>query len=101
MQFLIIVVGRIIAVFTTFYLFRLCFKSRNINFRELCFITYAGMIRGAIAFALVLRMPAEGLESCKPGNSCLTPQNYEVLVNTTLILVMMTTLIFGTFMGKV
>jgi NhaP-type Na+/H+ or K+/H+ antiporter len=57
LQFIVIVIGRIVAVFGTFYLFRLCFKSRNINFRELCFITYAGMIRGAIAFALVLKIP--------------------------------------------
>lgn len=57
LQFIVIVIGRIVAVFGTFYLFRLCVKSRNINFRELCFITYAGMIRGAIAFALVLKIP--------------------------------------------
>jgi NhaP-type Na+/H+ or K+/H+ antiporter len=103
LQFLIIIFGRILAVFGTFYLFRLCFKSRNINFRELCFITYAGMIRGAIAFALVLRIPVEGSESCSSTSpsECLLGQNYDVLVSTTLVLVMLTTLIFGTFMGKV
>ena len=56
-QFTIILVGRIIAVFSTFYLFRLCCATRTINFNELCFIIYAGMIRGAIAFALVLKIP--------------------------------------------
>lgn len=94
--FVIIVGGRIIAVFSTFYFFRLCFKKKTINFRELCFITYAGMIRGAIAFALVLKIPVEGTPECH-GTGCLSKVNYDLLVTTTLILVMLTTLIFGTF----
>jgi NhaP-type Na+/H+ or K+/H+ antiporter len=57
-EFFLIVIGRIVAVFLTFGAFRLCCKSRTINLRELTFITYAGMIRGAIAFALVLSLPA-------------------------------------------
>ena len=56
-QFFIIVIGRLIAVFGTFYLFRLCFKHKTISFNELVFISYGGMIRGAIAFALVLLIP--------------------------------------------
>lgn len=56
-QILIIIVGRLIAVIGTFYLFRLCFKKKTINFSELMFITYGGMIRGAIAFALVMMIP--------------------------------------------
>jgi len=56
-EFALIIVGRIVAVFCTFYAFRLCCKTRTINVLELCFITYAGMIRGAIAFALVLTLP--------------------------------------------
>ena len=56
-MFTILVVGRLMSVFSTFYLSRLCCKRRTINFRELCFISYAGMIRGAIAFALVLKLP--------------------------------------------
>jgi NhaP-type Na+/H+ or K+/H+ antiporter len=50
-------VGRLIAVIGTFYLFRLCFKKKTINFNELLFISYGGMIRGAIAFALVMMIP--------------------------------------------
>ena len=64
-QFTIIIVGRIIAVFGTFYLFRLCFKKKTISFAELIFITYGGMIRGAIAFALVLTIP-----HCADPNIC-------------------------------
>lgn len=59
-EFFLIVIGRIIAVYSTFFLFRLCFKSRTLNTKELTFITYAGMIRGAIAFALVLTLPLVG-----------------------------------------
>lgn len=54
LQMAIIVVGRVFAVVVTWYLFRLCFRKATISFPELLFITYGGMIRGAIAFALVL-----------------------------------------------
>ena len=55
-QLAIIFGGRIVGVLGTFYCFRLCFKKKTIKFNELLFITYAGMIRGAIAFALVLKI---------------------------------------------
>lgn len=58
----IIIIGRIMGVMSTFYCCRLCFKESTINFRELLFITYAGMIRGAIAFALVLKIDYDGKE---------------------------------------
>ena len=102
------------AVFATFYLFRLCCATRTIKFRELCFITYAGMIRGAIAFALVLKIPyinttdPTKVDTCPAAlinpnetSSCFSEKAYNTLVSTTLILVMLTTIIFGTFMGKV
>jgi NhaP-type Na+/H+ or K+/H+ antiporter len=59
---LTIIVGRIIAVIFTFYSFRLCCRKKTINFKELCFIIWGGMIRGAIAFALVLKLPVS--ENC-------------------------------------
>jgi NhaP-type Na+/H+ or K+/H+ antiporter len=37
-------------------LLRFIFATRNINFNELCFITFAGMTRGVVAFALVLNI---------------------------------------------
>jgi NhaP-type Na+/H+ or K+/H+ antiporter len=86
-MFLIIVLGRLISVFSVFYSSRLCCKRKTINFRELCFISYAGMIRGAIAFALVLKLPVtstaafNGLipnPSFKPGglSYCPNSENY-------------------------
>lgn len=71
------------------------------------------MIRGAIAFALVLNIPY--INESDPANSpscpeaalnnltrtCFDEAAYKTMVSTTLILVMATTLIFGTFMSKV
>ena len=54
---LIICGGRLIGVLFTFYAFRLCFRKKTISFKELLFITWGGMIRGAIAFALVILIP--------------------------------------------
>ena len=50
----IIIIGRIITVFCLEGLFKLCLKKGNISLKELIFISYGGMIRGAIAFGLVL-----------------------------------------------
>jgi len=105
-QILIIVAGRCVAVLFVFYAGRLCCRKKTINFNELCFITYAGQIRGAIAFALVLKIPIAGEPGCEVNpttgtNSCVSEENYEVLVSSTLILVMVTTLVFGTFMAQV
>jgi NhaP-type Na+/H+ or K+/H+ antiporter len=61
-EFAIIVIGRILCVICTFYLFSCCCRKKTIKFNELCFVTYGGMIRGAIAFALVLKIPIT--ESC-------------------------------------
>lgn len=97
-QTLIVILGRVAAVIGTFYLFSLCFRKKTISFRELLFICYAGMIRGAIAFALVLRIPV--CTAVAP-DGCISQDYYNMLVSTTLVLVVFTTLVFGSFMGKV
>lgn len=56
-QTILIILGRYAAIFGCFYTFNLCFKSRTIKANELFFIGWGGMIRGAIAFALVMRIP--------------------------------------------
>jgi len=56
-QLLIIIGGRVVGVLFTWYLFKLCFRYTTINFKELLFMTWGGMIRGAIAFALVIKIP--------------------------------------------
>jgi len=87
-------------VLSTFYCCRLCFKEVTIKFNELLFITYAGMIRGAIAFALVLKIDYDGKDGTKCPD-CYSESNYDLVVSTTLMLVMFTTLLFGTFMDVV
>jgi NhaP-type Na+/H+ or K+/H+ antiporter len=63
----IIIIGRLASVFAIYYLFSVFFKSRTINPKELLFISWGGMIRGIIAFALILKIPREGTDSCPPG----------------------------------
>lgn len=53
----IVFIGRIMAVWTIHFLFLSCAKKADITFRELIFISWGGMIRGAIAFGLVLKIP--------------------------------------------
>ena len=58
-MFIIIVVGRTFAVWSTHMLFQLCAKKKDVSYRELAFITWGGMIRGAIAFGLVLKISTD------------------------------------------
>lgn len=96
---ILIIVGRVFGIFATFYAFRYCFKSRTLNDKELLFISWGGVIRGAIAFALVLKIPTAGTDSCTMSEElCFSKKNYELMVSTTLVIVYITTLIFGTFM---
>jgi NhaP-type Na+/H+ or K+/H+ antiporter len=103
--FAVCVIFRIISVFGVFYTASLCCRRKTINCRELTFISYGGMIRGAIAFALVLQIPYEGGSSCTAAmlanDECFKKNTYEMLVSSTLAIVMMTTLLFGTFMPAV
>ena len=57
------------------------YKS-GIGIKELVFISYAGMIRGAVAFGLVLRIDM-GVE------------NRSVIVTTSLFIVVFTTVVLG------
>jgi len=53
----IVIIGRCAAVWSVHFAFKMCSKKRDIDCRELLFITWGGMIRGAIAFGLVLQIP--------------------------------------------
>lgn len=95
------ILGRLISICAVFYLSLLIFKKQTIAFKELMFIGYGGMIRGAIAFALVMTIPHVGDPNCKHPEFCFTPEEYDLAVSTTLALVIVTTLAFGTFMKAV
>ena len=84
-MFLVILVGRFFGTVGLIYLLTLCKHKPRVSFKENLFIYFAGMIRGAIAFALVLNIDD-------------SVQNRSVIVTTTLTLVLVTTLLFGTIM---
>lgn len=89
-EFCIVLIGRCLGTFFLIGLLK-CFKyDKNhpnpINFKELFFIWYAGLIRGAIAFGLVLRID-HGFS------------NREVIITTCLSLVVFTTVFFGSTVG--
>ena len=88
-EFFIIIIGRFMAIFISYNLFRCCTKDENekLSVRELIFISYAALIRGAIAFGLVTQIPV-GTEEF--------PEQRAV-ESSTLMLVLLTTVIFGTF----
>jgi NhaP-type Na+/H+ or K+/H+ antiporter len=82
------------AVWGTHFFIRMFQKESEISIPELTFISYGGMIRGAIAFGLVLKIP-EGDD----GSGEFRERG--VIVTTTLAIVIITTVIFGSFMPVV
>ena len=79
-------VGRFLGTLGLMGLCRI-FKYRSrLSLKELIFIWYAGLIRGAIAFGLVLRIDHGYV-------------NRDVIVTTSLSLVVFTTVVFGSTVG--
>ncbi len=69
-------------------LLSLCKVKKQVSYSQILFIGFSGMIRGAIAFGLVLTIdPAV--------------EEREVIITTSLTLVIVTTLLFGSFMPMV
>jgi sodium/hydrogen exchanger 8 len=84
-EFFIVIIGRSLAIYIAYYMFACIKGSKNnhLSFRELTFISYAALIRGSIAFGLVV--------SIEPSHF---PQR-DIIVSSTLYLVIFTTIIFG------
>jgi len=92
---LVIIIGRIMAVWMVHGMFRFCCcKMKDIDIKELIFISYGGMIRGAIAFGLVLKIP----EEADPDHGIPEFKDRDYVVTTTLAVVIITTVFFGSFM---
>ena len=91
-EFFVILIGRALGTFGLFGLLKLCGYEREspkkITWKELTFIWYAGLIRGAIAFGLVLKIDPRH-------------ENRGVIVTTCLTLVVFTTVFFGSTVGLV
>lgn len=89
-EMVVILIGRGLGTFGLFGLLKLCNyekdNPRKITWKELTFIWYAGLIRGAIAFGLVLRIDDSVV-------------NRGVIVTTCLTLVVFTTIFFGSTVG--
>lgn len=79
-------IGRFCGTFGLIGLIALvCRHKPTVSCKELTYIWYAGLIRGAIAFGLVLRLPYD------------VPER-SVIVTTSLSLVVLTTVLFGSTM---
>ena len=78
--------GRLCGTLGLVAFMRLCGYNAKIPLNKQIFIWYAGMIRGAIAFGLVLRIDQEYV-------------NRGVIVTTSLMLVIFTTVVFGSTVG--
>ena len=87
-ELFIIIIGRFFGTVVLVYILVLCKHKKRVQFKELLFICYAGLIRGAIAFGLVLRIDN-------------TIKEKDVIVTTALTLVIITTLLFGSSMPLV
>lgn len=89
-EFVIILIGRGVGTFGLIGFLKLFgyekANKRRVTCSELLFIWYAGLIRGAIAFGLVLRISGDVI-------------NRSVIVTTCLSLVVFTTVFFGSTVG--
>lgn len=79
---IIIVIGRFSGTIGVIKIMELFGYKSGIRFKDLIFISYAGMIRGSVAFGLVLRVEHSVL-------------NRPVIVTTSLFLVNLTTIVLG------
>jgi len=97
-ELIIIVIGRFAAVYISYYLFACCpgKKFNKLTFRQLSFLAYAALIRGSIAFGLVLRIPVDKNE-LNFDNDEDARRGLEVITSTCASLVVITTCIFGGF----
>jgi NhaP-type Na+/H+ or K+/H+ antiporter len=82
----VILVGRFFGTIGLMAFMRMIGFKSDITLKELIFIWYAGMIRGAIAFGLVLRIDS-------------SYANRGVIVTTSLSLVVFTTVFYGSTVG--
>ena len=61
---------------------------------QLAFLAYAALIRGSIAFGLILKMDSDFLDL---GFDVFTLEEIKVIKSTTSALVIITTIVFGAF----
>ena len=87
-ELVLIVLSRLFSVLSVQYVFVMCGADHKLKFNDCIFISYAGMIRGAIALGLAIKAESAFSE-------------YEFVVASVLALVILSTLLFGSFMPLV
>ena len=87
-ELVLIIVARLLSVLIVQYSFLLCGGKKSLKFKECVFLAYAGMIRGAIALGLAIKAEHYFTE-------------YGFVVTSVLALVIISTLLFGSFMPLV
>jgi sodium/hydrogen exchanger-like protein 6/7/sodium/hydrogen exchanger 8 len=91
--FIYVLMGRFLAVYGISFIlniFKLKIFQFDVSERGITF--FAGCIRGAIAFGLAISMPADNEDSIR---------NKQMLISSTLILVFITTVLFGALMSPI
>ena len=89
MELFILIISRFMTVLLTYYLFRLCqskkSKEKNyISLKHLIYLSYAGMVRGAISYSLVARIELDKISS-EPLQKHLEMSTYLVIIITTVV----------------
>lgn len=87
-ELIIVIAGRFMGTIGIIKIAELFGYKSGVRFKDLIFISYAGVIRGAVAFGLVLRIDK-------------SVENKPVIVTTSLCLVIFTTIVMGSTVATV
>jgi hypothetical protein len=112
-MFLLVNGTRFIIVVPVYYMLTCCCK-RDLKFKELVFMCYSGALKGAICYGLLAEMSDFGVWCPYDPKETIEGQGYpkyyplsndceekKVIHNSILAVVILTTVIFGTFLGPV
>lgn len=89
LELFICIIARFLGTVGLIYLLVLLRHKKLVSFKQVLFICYAGLIRGAIAFGLVLKLDDTLVSD---------PYTLQVITTTALTLVVSTTVVFGSTM---
>jgi len=87
-----VIISRFLGTVCLLYFIKLCGHQTQITFRQALFVFISGIIRGAIAFGLVLQLTPDIVSD---------PLNRSLITTTCLTLVVSTTLFFGTTLSYI
>jgi NhaP-type Na+/H+ or K+/H+ antiporter len=85
-QFVILILGRAAGTIGVFYLTKRENESDPLNIKDVIYLFYSGLMRGSIAFGLVLRISEDFPDR-------------DIILTTCLAMIVITTIIFGSTTG--